>query len=180
MKTAKTQTGVLVEGALMIALTLVLSYVKIFDLPYGGSISLEMIPLVLMSFRNGTKAGVLTSFAYSILGLILGFSNVMYCPTLFTQFACIMLDYVLAFTVLGFSSFFAGLFGEKKGLFAATFPAHGSGVRICRTPFPTSGGTALSTTAPICSPTRSSSLLRPGFCTATHRNSSREKPDSAY
>ena len=116
MKTAKTQTRILVEGALMIALTLVLSYVKIFDLPYGGSISLEMIPLVLMSFRNGTKAGVLTSFAYSILGLILGFSNVMYCPTMFTQFACIMLDYVLAFTVLGFSSFFAGLFGEKKGL----------------------------------------------------------------
>ena len=73
MKTAKTQTRILVEGALMIALTLVLSYVKIFDLPYGGSISLEMIPLVLMSFRNGTKAGVLTSFAYSILGLILGF-----------------------------------------------------------------------------------------------------------
>ncbi len=116
MKTARTKTSILVEGALMIALTLVLSYVKFFDLPYGGSISLEMIPLVLMSFRNGTKWGVFTAFVYSVLGLILGFSSVMYCPTLFTQFACIMLDYILAFTVLGFASFFAGLFGKRKGL----------------------------------------------------------------
>ena len=49
------KTRLLVEGALMIALATVLSYIKVFELPQGGSITLEMIPLVLMGLRNGTK-----------------------------------------------------------------------------------------------------------------------------
>ncbi len=105
---------VLVEGALMIALATILANIPFFTLPYGGGITLEMIPLVVMSFRHGTKWGAFTAFVHSVLQMLLGFSNVMYCPTLFTQFACIMLDYILAFTVLGFANMIANLFGKHR------------------------------------------------------------------
>ena len=116
MSKTVTKTQLLVEGALMIALATILSYIKLFSLPYGGAITLEMIPLVLMAYRNGTKWGVFTAFVHSVLQLSIGGSNVMYCPTLLTQIGCILLDYILAFSVLGLAKFFADLFGEKKVL----------------------------------------------------------------
>jgi len=102
-------TLVLVEGAICIALAVILSFIKIFELPYGGSISLEMLPLVLMGLRNGPKWGGISALAFSILKLILGFSNVLYCATLIAQIGCILLDYVLAFTVLGLAGLFIKL-----------------------------------------------------------------------
>lgn len=100
MKT-RSKTQVLVEGALMIALATVLSYIKLFSLPQGGAITLEMIPLVLMGLRNGTKWGCFTGFVHGLLQMMLGFENVLYCQTLAAQVGCILLDYLLAFTVLG-------------------------------------------------------------------------------
>ena len=47
------KTFLLVEGALMIAMAFVLSYIKLYDMPMGGSITLEMIPLVIMGLRHG-------------------------------------------------------------------------------------------------------------------------------
>ena len=72
-----------------------------------------MIPLVLMAFRHGTKWGVFTAFTHSVLSMILGFSNVMYCPTLLSQIGCILLDYIIAFTALGLAKWFADLCGGK-------------------------------------------------------------------
>lgn len=109
----KSKTRVLVECALMIALASVLSEIK-FELPYGGSITaFSMVPILLCSYRNGTKWGLLTSFTYSLIQLFLGFKNVLYCKTLPTQFGCILLDYVLAFTVLGLAAAFSTPFGKK-------------------------------------------------------------------
>ena len=51
------KTFLLVEGALMIAMAFVLSYIKLYDMPMGGSITLEMIPLVIMGLRHGVKWG---------------------------------------------------------------------------------------------------------------------------
>ncbi len=114
MTKTMSKTRIIVEGALMIALATILSNIKIFSLPYGGSISLEMIPLVLMAYRHGTKWGVFTAFVHAVLQMIIGFSNVMYCPTLLTQIGCILLDYIIAFSVLGLAKMFSDLFGEKK------------------------------------------------------------------
>ena len=105
---------ILVEGALMIALATILANIPFFTLPYGGGITLEMIPLVVMSFRHGTKWGAFTAFVHSVLQLLIGFSNVMYCPTLLTQIACILLDYLIAFTALGFANMIAGPFGSNR------------------------------------------------------------------
>lgn len=57
------KTFLLVEGALMIAMAFVLSYIKLYDMPMGGSITLEMIPLVIMGLRHGVKWGTMASFS---------------------------------------------------------------------------------------------------------------------
>ncbi len=97
----------MVEGAMLIAMATLLSYWKLYDLPQGGSITLEMIPLVIMAYRNGTKWGVMTGFVHGLLQMIIGFKNVMYCATLLAQGRCILCDYVLAFAVLGLAPAFA-------------------------------------------------------------------------
>jgi thiamine transporter len=111
---SKSNTRTLVEGAMLIALATLLSYIKFYDMPYGGSITLEMLPLVIMGLRNGTKWGCFTGFVHGLLQMILGFSNVMYCATLLSQIGCIVLDYLLAFTVLGLAPVFAKFFKNAK------------------------------------------------------------------
>lgn len=118
----KTRSNVrtLCEAGLMIALATILSYIKLFNLPYGGSITLEMIPLVIMGLRHGVKWGCATGFTHGLLQMILGFSNVLYCNTLATQIGCILLDYLLAFTVLGLAGAVAGPRKSTAGMVAGT------------------------------------------------------------
>jgi len=106
------KTLILVEGAMLIALATALSYLKIWEMPFGGSITLEMVPIVIMGLRNGPKWGCLTGFVHGLLQLIIGFSNVLYCATLLAQIGCVLLDYLIAFTVLGLATVFA--FGKDK------------------------------------------------------------------
>ena len=108
MSTSRIRIRNLAEGAVMIALAFVLSFVKLFSLPQGGSVTLAMVPLVIMAFRHGAKWGCATAFVYGILKLILGFENVMYCNTLLAQIGCVLLDYLVAYTVLGLAPVFAG------------------------------------------------------------------------
>ena len=106
MVNTKNKTKILVECALMIALATVLSKIEIPLWMQGGSITAaSMVPIIMVSFRHGTKWGVFTAFTYSIIQMALGFSNVLYCKTLGTQFLCIALDYVVAFTGLGLAYF---------------------------------------------------------------------------
>ena len=90
--TTTSKTRILVEGAMLIALATILSYVKFYDLPFGGSITLEMLPLVIMGLRNGPKWGCFTGFVHGLLQMIIGFSNVMYCANRLSQIGCILLD----------------------------------------------------------------------------------------
>ena len=107
------KTRVLVEGALMIVMATILSYIKLLEMPFGGSITLEMLPLVLMGLRNGVKPGCFTGFVHGLLQMMLGFSNVMYCATLVSQIGCILLDYLLAFTALGTAGLFVKLSNNR-------------------------------------------------------------------
>ena len=102
MTTSYSRTRILVEGAMMIALATVLSMIKIFEMPFGGSVTLlSIMPLILMSYRHGVRWGLLTAFVHSVLQLVLGISNIGYCPTVLSQIGCILLDYIIAFSVLG-------------------------------------------------------------------------------
>lgn len=98
----KSNLHILITCAVMIAAATVLSMIKLWEAPYGGSITLlSMVPILLVSCMFGVKWGLATGFVYSVVQLILGFSNVAYVPTAWGMFACIMLDYIIAFSVLG-------------------------------------------------------------------------------
>ena len=89
--------------AMGMALAFVTSYVKVFELPYGGSVTLfSMLFIVLIANWYGAKTGILVGFAYGLLQFIQG----PYVLSLF-QVCC---DYVFAFAALGV----AGFFGKKK------------------------------------------------------------------
>ena len=109
----RNRTRILVEGALMIALSTVLSYLTIFKFPQGGSISLEMLPLVLMGLRNGSKWGCATGIVHGAMQMFIGFQNVLYCQTIWSQIGCILLDYVAAYALLGFAKLLAAPFRNK-------------------------------------------------------------------
>lgn len=116
-------TRKLTEGALMVALATILSFITIYHLPQGGNITaLSMLPIILMSYRNGLKWGIFTGFAYSLVQLLIGFHNVMYMPTLLRQIGCILLDYIIPFTFLGTACFFAKPFKNQiVGIGVSTF-----------------------------------------------------------
>ena len=58
----------LVLGGLMVALGTVLSFIKVLDLPYGGSITLcSMLPVLVFSYRCGTKWGLGAGLVFSVL-----------------------------------------------------------------------------------------------------------------
>ena len=56
MNTRSARTLNLVTGGVLVALGTALSFIKVFDLPYGGSITLcSMLPVMLFAYRAGTK-----------------------------------------------------------------------------------------------------------------------------
>ena len=60
----------LCEGAVMVALAQVLSYVKLFELPQGGSVGIGMLPIFIYCARWGFGPGMLASIVYSFLQLM--------------------------------------------------------------------------------------------------------------
>ncbi len=102
----KMTTKMLVFCALSMALAFVTSYIKLFQLPFGGSVTLfSMLFIVLVGNWYGAGAGILVGFAYGILQFI----QEPYFLTLL-QVCC---DYLLAFAALGLSGFFRN---KKNGL----------------------------------------------------------------
>lgn len=107
------KTRKLVEGAVMVALATVLSYVRIFKLPWGGSVTLlSMLPIVVYSIRWGIKDGFLVSSVFGFIQLLQGIGDGLFgwglTPGMLV--ACIILDYFGAFAILGIAGFL-----RKKG-----------------------------------------------------------------
>lgn len=104
-----TKTTVLVEAAIMVALATVLSYIRIIKLPWGGSITLlSMLPIVVYSIKRGPALGLAASFVFSLVqfgqGVIDGLFGWGLTPVSLT--ACIFLDYIGAYTVIGIAGIF--------------------------------------------------------------------------
>ena len=106
----QTKTRALTEGALMVAAATALSYVKLLELPQGGSVCIGMLPIFLYCARWGCKESFLASFAYGLLQLIFD-GAYAWGPT------SMLLDYVLAFGVLGVACLFRK---QKGGVFVGT------------------------------------------------------------
>ena len=111
---AKTSTLTLVECALMISIATVLSLVKLFDAPQGGSITCaSMVPIVLISFRHGNKWGLLSGFVFALLQMLTGGTIVPVTPSFWGYVLVVLLDYILAFTFIGSAAFFGKLFKNR-------------------------------------------------------------------
>lgn len=92
-------TRVLTEAALAVALAFVLGLIKVFQMPFGGSISLEMVPLVLLALRQGPVVGITSGAVYGIIQLIVSPFIVHPVQVLF--------DYPLPFAALGLAGLFS-------------------------------------------------------------------------
>ena len=106
----QTKTRMLTEGAIMVALAFILSFLKIVNFTWGGSITvLSMLPIVVFSLRYGAKYSFAVSFMYSLLQLFQGITLdgiFAWGLTPAILVAVIFLDYILPFTLLGAAGFF--------------------------------------------------------------------------
>lgn len=109
----KMSTKQLVFCGAALALAFATSYIRVFKMPWGGSVTLcSMLFIVLVANWYGVKTGVLVGFAYGILQ----FLQEPYVLSFF-QVCC---DYILAFAALGIAGFFAkSSHGLVKGYIAA-------------------------------------------------------------
>ena len=110
----------LVECAILVAMSVVLSLVPIWQMPLGGKVTLvSMLPVCMISVRHGMKWGLGSAFVYSVFQLILGITT----EGIFgwglnpaMLIGCIVFDYIVAFTVLGFAGFFRK--NGKSGIYS--------------------------------------------------------------
>ena len=104
----------IVLSAMLIAIAMVLSFIQPFQLPFGGGITLaSMMPIVLIAFIFGTKWGLFSAFVYSVMQMVAGAKVVtaFFMPgdsqmTFFAAMAVCIIDYILAYSVLGFGGIF--------------------------------------------------------------------------
>lgn len=105
----KNRVRKLVECAVMIALASALSFFPILKMPYGGSVTFaSMLPIILIAYRNGIGWGLGSGFAFAFIQQMLGLDNLSYVSTWQSVLAVIILDYALAFVVLGLGGIFRG------------------------------------------------------------------------
>jgi len=93
----------LCEGAIMIAVAEILSFLPLYKLPWGGSIDFAMLPIILFCVRWGFGPGMVASCAHALLqtlfegGIALGWQSIVG-------------DFLLAYAVLGIAGLFKGKF----------------------------------------------------------------------
>lgn len=120
----------LAESGILLALAVILSFLVLFEFPWGGSVTvLSMLPVIIISYRHGVKWGLFCGGAYSVLQMLTGIKTVaqFVLPgeaqmVWYKVIIMCLLDYVVAYTVLGFG----GLFRKKKphiALFTGTITA---------------------------------------------------------
>ncbi len=108
-----TKVRLLSEAAILLALAIVLSFVRIWNMPMGGSVTLlSMLPIMLIAIKNGTAWGVCTAFLFSLFQLAQAVieGNVFpYCKAVEIVLLCVAFDYIFPFTCLGLCAL-----GKKK------------------------------------------------------------------
>ena len=98
----------LANAALCIALATVLSFVRLYKMPQGGSITpASMLPLFLFAYAYGVGPGMLVGAAYGLVQFLQ--------DAYFVHPIELLLDYPLAFAMLGLAGLAAN-FSDKWGL----------------------------------------------------------------
>lgn len=106
------------EMGIFIALGLVLDFLAgLYSSsiwPMGGSISIAMIPIFIMSFRYGLKGGLLSGLAIGVIQMLWAGSGIVHWIQAF-------LDYGLAYTLVGIGGIFAGKIAKEANTTAKLY-----------------------------------------------------------
>ena len=103
MEKSHRKVRMLTEGAVCIALAEILSFIPLYTMPWGRSVDLAMLPIILYCVRWGFGAGMVASFAHAVLqmlfegGIAIGWQSILG-------------DFIVAYTVLGLAGLFKGNF----------------------------------------------------------------------
>lgn len=96
-------TKMLALGAVCMALSNVLSMIKLFDMPQGGSVTpASMLPLMLFAYVYGVGPGMTVGAVYGVMQFII--------EPYFLSVPQMLLDYPIAFAMVGL----AGLFSKNE------------------------------------------------------------------
>ncbi|CYV34501.1 energy-coupled thiamine transporter ThiT [Streptococcus suis] len=103
---------ILAEVAIFSAIALVFDKIPLFTMPQGGSVSLVMLPILLLALRHGLGVGVLTGGIVGTIQLFYGgyFLNVFQ----------VFLDYALSYAGIGLAGLVAPTLSKQKNLKNAT------------------------------------------------------------
>ena len=122
------QLQTLCGSAILIALAEILSLLPFYRFPWGGSIDLAMLPIIVICVRWGFGPGMLAATAHAILqtllegGIAIGWQSIIG-------------DFLVAYMVLGLAGLFRGKFVPATLVACvARFLVQPSGQNICRRP----------------------------------------------
>lgn len=104
VQTSRTKLRALCEVAIFVAIAVVLDQIRLNILPQGGSVSFVLVPLTFLSIRWGVRWGLIAGLAFGLIKAIVGGGFAW-------GWQSILLDYFVAFTVIGL----AGLFYRRAG-----------------------------------------------------------------
>ena len=115
--------------AIATVLALICEYIPFLNLPFGGGFTVaSMLPIVLVSYMFGIRWGLGCAFTYSIVQMLVGFRTVSaffmpsadnYAGSLWAAVAICLIDYVVAYTALGFGGAVRGIRNKTLGIVAA-------------------------------------------------------------
>lgn len=110
-KSSEYDARALTYGAVCVALSFALSYIKFFSLPQGGSVTFaSLLPLCLYSYMFGTRRGVIAGVVYGLLQFIQS-------PQFYEPMQA-LLDYPIAFGAIGLAGIARNFKGLKGNVFA--------------------------------------------------------------
>lgn len=92
----------LTESAIMIAMATVLSLIKIVELPYGGSVTVAcMLPIAIIAYRHKLVWGLSAGLVFGVIQQLISLNTLSYVTTWQSILAVILLDYVVAYALIG-------------------------------------------------------------------------------
>ena len=107
----------LCQSAIFIALATILSFLPVYEMPMGGSVTMaSMLPILFIGIKFGPKWGMGSSLVYMLIQLAQALikGNVfIYCVGAGAVIICALFDYVVPFSILGLSFVAAPKKGEK-------------------------------------------------------------------
>ena len=105
----------MVECAIMIALASVLSIFKLVELPFGGSVTVaSALPILIVAYRHGSAWGLASGLAFAVVQQLTGLKTLSYVTGWQSVLAVILLDYIIAFTVMGLGGAFRSVVKKQS------------------------------------------------------------------